>query len=228
MSSNIKDLARKKLWALSAGRCAICKKELVGTDKLNIGQECHIISPKPFGPRYMPNLDDYNNYDNFILLCANHHREIDTDVKSYSVDKLKQIKKEHEQSVKKSLKEHNQEVEVLAKIHVGDTLGNMIFGSHSWTIEKEINNPFAERVSMDLEELIENMMNLQIDLDFQDKMEFNKKLNDYIKILGEHNLGLYADVTKKNICCLEVPSVNIAILESESSFCVIKRNLLTI
>lgn len=225
MSSNIKDLARKKLWALSAGRCAICKKELTGPDKLNIGQECHIVSSKPTGPRYTPDLSDYNDYDNFILLCANHHREIDTDIKKYSVDKLKQIKKEHEQSVKKSLKEHNQKIEVLAKVNIGDTLGNMIFGSHCWTIEKETNNPFAERISMKLEELIENMMDLQKDLDLQDKEEFNKKLNDCIKKLDEHNLGLYAAATKKNICGLVVPSVIIAILHSESSYYVIVRNV---
>ena len=68
MSSNIKDLARKKLWALSAGRCAICKKELTGPDKLNIGQECHIVSSKPTGPRYTPDLSDYNDYDNFLIM----------------------------------------------------------------------------------------------------------------------------------------------------------------
>ena len=228
MSSNIKDFARKKLWALSAGRCAICKTELTGINKVNIGQECHIISPKPLGPRYMPDIDDYNDYDNFILLCANHHREIDTNVNSYSVDKLKQIKKEHEQSVAKRLKEESKAFDVLAKVDSGETLGNMVFGSHSWSIFKEINNPFFERISIELDELIRNMIDLQENLDLQDKMELNKQLNDYVKTLDEHNLGLYADVTKKEICGLEVSSVNISILESKSNFCLIERNLLTI
>ena len=225
MSSNIKDFARKRLWALSAGRCAICKIELIGTDNLNIGQECHIISSKPSGPRYMPDLDNYNDYDNFILLCANHHKEIDTDVKSYSVSRLKQIKKEHEQSVAKRLKEENKACDVLAKVNSGEMLGNMVFGSHSWSIIKEINDPFIERISIELDEQIRNMMDLNDNLDLQDKVEFNKQLNDYVKTLDEHNLGLYAHVTKKNICGLEVSSVNIAILESKSNFCVIERNL---
>lgn len=225
MSSSIKDLARKRLWALSAGRCAICKKELTGTNKLNIGQECHIISSKPFGPRYVPDLEDYNDYDNFILLCANHHREIDTNVKSYSVDKLKQIKKEHEKSVANFLRKQNKAFAVLVKVNSGITLSNMVFGCNSWTIMKEINNSFVERISMELDELIGNMMNLREILDLQDKMEFNKQLNDYIKILDEQNYGLYADLNNKNIGGILVPSVIIAIIESKSNFYVIEQNI---
>ena len=187
-------------------------------------KNCHIVSSKPSGPRYTPDLSDYNDYDNFILLCANHHREIDTDVKKYSVDKLKQIKKEHEESVANLLKEQNKSFDVLVKINSGDMLGSMVFGCHSWTILKETNNSFIEKISMELDDLIENMMNLCETWDLQDKVAFNNQLNDYVKILDEHNLGLYADVTKKNICGLEVSSVNITILESKSNFCVIERN----
>jgi hypothetical protein len=226
MSSNIKDLARKKLWALSAGRCAICKKELTGTDKLNIGQECHIISSKPSGPRYTPFLDDYNDYDNFILLCANHHREIDTNVKNYSVEKLKQIKKEHEKSIANLLKEQNKSFDVLVKINSGDMLGGMAFGCHSWTILKETNNSFIERMSIELDDLIRNMMNLCENWDLQDKVEFNNQLNDYVKILDEHDFGLYADVIDKNIHGLVVPSLFIAIMKSKSNYYIFERNLL--
>jgi hypothetical protein len=227
MPSKIKDFARKKLWALSAGRCAICNKELTGKDGLNIGQECHIISSKPSGPRYMPDLDEYNDYDNFILLCANHHREIDTNVEYYTVDKLKQIKSVHEQIVEKRLKEHNKTINVLVRINSGDTLGNLIWGSHSWTIMKQINDPFIEKISMDFDEIIRTMMDVQDSLDLQDKLVFHNKLDDYIKILTEHNLRLYADTTKTRIGELIVPSVLIAIMGTESDFCVFEGALLT-
>lgn len=83
----ISDKTRKMLWAKSGNRCAICKAELITeqeTDSnLNIGEECHIISSKPKGPRYKPNLNDYDTFDNLILLCRNHHKEIDTLIDSF-------------------------------------------------------------------------------------------------------------------------------------------------
>lgn len=52
----ITDKVRKDLWAKSGNRCAICKKEFftsIDTDDFNIGDECHIVSSKPNGPRHL-------------------------------------------------------------------------------------------------------------------------------------------------------------------------------
>lgn len=73
---------RKELWAKSGNRCAICKKELVNQiseddGSFIIGNECHIISCSTEGHRYKPGIEDYDSYDNLLLLCKNHHREID-------------------------------------------------------------------------------------------------------------------------------------------------------
>ncbi|MCR5849243.1 MAG: hypothetical protein K6G92_00835 [Bacteroidaceae bacterium] len=106
---NISDKDRKLLWAKSGNRCAICKEKLFqpnenGTD-INRGEECHIISKTPNGPRYMPNMQNYDTYDNLILLCNLHHKEIDDDnnISLYPPQRLHQIKKEHEKWVNKSL-----------------------------------------------------------------------------------------------------------------------------
>ena len=69
---------RKELWAKSGNRCAICKKELVNQiseddGSFIIGDECHIISSSTDGPRYKPGIEDYDSYDNLLLLCKNHH-----------------------------------------------------------------------------------------------------------------------------------------------------------
>ena len=52
----ISDKTRKKLWAKSGNRCSICKTDLFSNkekaEDLNIGEECHIISSKPKGPRH--------------------------------------------------------------------------------------------------------------------------------------------------------------------------------
>lgn len=92
----------KRLWAKSGNRCAICKEELVRTNKKGIdyivGEECHIISSKPNGPRHEEGLSNYDKYDNLILLCSNHHKEIDApcNLDRYSKDELYRIKKNHE------------------------------------------------------------------------------------------------------------------------------------
>jgi len=104
---SISDKVRKELWAKSGNQCAICKKELFipnGTKDYNIGEECHIISASPSGPRH-EKYCDYDSYDNLILLCRNHHKEIDdcSNLKKYTKDKLCNIKKEHEDWVRQQL-----------------------------------------------------------------------------------------------------------------------------
>ena len=114
---NIKEKERKQLWAKSGNRCAICKKELFhsnedGTD-FNIGEECHIISRMPNGPRHIPNMNNYDTYDNLILLCCEHHKEIDdnNNIALYPPQRLRQIKEEHEKWVRESLGKKKQRKE---------------------------------------------------------------------------------------------------------------------
>jgi hypothetical protein len=93
---------RKIIWARSGNRCSICKTELVlQKDQfnihLNIGEECHIISRQPQGPRHQ-NIEgfDYDDSSNILLLCCNHHKTVDERIQEYTVDVLINIKKDHE------------------------------------------------------------------------------------------------------------------------------------
>lgn len=101
----ITNKTRKIIWALSGGSCAICKSELtkkVDQKHLVLGQECHIRSQKLNGPRYAAEypFDKLNTPDNLILLCRNHHKEIDDFVDKYTVEVLERIKLEHEKLIK--------------------------------------------------------------------------------------------------------------------------------
>src|SRR5690606_36294560 len=46
---------------------------------------------------------DYDEADNLLLLCSNHHTTIDEKVDSFPIEKIKQIKRDHERWVKNNL-----------------------------------------------------------------------------------------------------------------------------
>lgn len=103
--SNITIKTRKIIWAKSGGSCAICKKELtkkVDEKHLVLGQECHIRSPKINGPRYTSGYSPEKLHipENLILLCRDHHKEIDDFPDKYTIDVLQKIKSEHETLIK--------------------------------------------------------------------------------------------------------------------------------
>jgi predicted restriction endonuclease len=80
----ITDKNRKILWARSGNRCAICRISLVVEQTVQdsesvVGEECHIVSSSPNGPRHDAafTTEQSDAIDNFILLCATHHKMID-------------------------------------------------------------------------------------------------------------------------------------------------------
>ncbi len=99
----ISDRDRKILWGLAGNQCAMCRAELVqqqpsGTLAL-VGDECHIVSPRPDGPRGTdtPGPDpELDRYSNLILLCAVDHRRIDQLPEEFPVEALLAIKSAHE------------------------------------------------------------------------------------------------------------------------------------
>lgn len=98
----------KILWGRSGNRCAICKIELTPDGEAEtIGEIAHIISQSPDGPRgdeELP-LEKRNDYSNLILLCPNHHSEIDKRPAFWSTQKLQELKDEHEKWVSSQLEQ---------------------------------------------------------------------------------------------------------------------------
>lgn len=139
----LKDKTRKALWARSGNRCSLCRIELVqesteSNDSIIIGEECHIISAKLSGPRGgHNNIEDFDHYDNLILLCANDHKRIDELTDIYSEEKLKLIKTQHESWVKSTLEKdviaftnEKNNIKSLPKIVSGKQIVDLINGSH--------------------------------------------------------------------------------------------------
>lgn len=103
---------QKMLWGRAAARCAFpeCRRHLVEDiaetdDPTLVGENCHIVAEKDDGPRGDPALlvDERNRYGNLVLLCNVHHKIVDDNEKTWTVEALKTLKQEHEAWVEQSL-----------------------------------------------------------------------------------------------------------------------------
>lgn len=105
----------KILWGRAGNRCAFpdCRIKLTPDGKIDtLGEMAHIVAKSPQGPRGnsdMP-IDERDNYSNLILLCPTHHKMIDTFPEEWTVERLLQLKREHEQWVSSQLEQGRIEV----------------------------------------------------------------------------------------------------------------------
>ena len=97
---------RKLLWARAGGTCALCKSHLTagaksGDRDVVLGEEAHIVSEEPNGPRFRPmSRKEVDTYANLLLLCPSDHKIVDEQVTYYTEQRLQSLKGEHEQWVK--------------------------------------------------------------------------------------------------------------------------------
>lgn len=100
----------KKLFARSGGVCAFpgCDEEIVcrATDDV-LGQIAHIAASSDGGPRADPTMSagDRNSFRNLLLLCRNHHAEVDSPAGAikWTREALVDMKRKHEQWVAERL-----------------------------------------------------------------------------------------------------------------------------
>ncbi len=96
----------------SGNRCAFqdCRRRLTAEDSppdraVILGEIAHIVAESPDGPRGESPLllAERNRYENLILLCNVHHQLIDDQPQTYTVERLLQMKQDHEAWVEKTL-----------------------------------------------------------------------------------------------------------------------------
>ena len=100
------------LWGRAAGRCSKpeCRQDLYedetnADDATLVGENCHIVAESDDGPRANPSMpvEQRNSYSNLILLCRNHHKVVDAQEHTYTVEVLHEMKRDHEAWVKQQL-----------------------------------------------------------------------------------------------------------------------------
>jgi hypothetical protein len=100
------------LFALAGGICSFegCRQELVLSDAsgysvYDIADVAHVIAHSPAGPRgdEPVSREERAQEANLMLLCPNHHKVVDKDPRTYSVDTLRQMKDRHQRVIQNAI-----------------------------------------------------------------------------------------------------------------------------
>jgi len=99
-----------------------------------VGDECHIIAAERSGPRGMHTNRDEKGIDchsNLVIMCKVHHKQIDDQFHEFTVERLREIKRQHELWVAEKLevKPKKREPIRLRRIESGGELFSCIEGS---------------------------------------------------------------------------------------------------
>ena len=131
----------KRLFAVSGNRCAFpgCALPLVDEASGKVtGRICHIRARSPEGLRYDPEQSEKkrHGFANLLLMCPLHHDVIDSDAETYTVERLLEIKTQHEERYAGGAEPSDAiagqfllqlEVQVAGDlVHIGDTVGTKI------------------------------------------------------------------------------------------------------
>lgn len=129
----ISDKSRKLLWGRSGNRCAICRRELIieataNDDESVVGDECHIVSGQAGGPRHDPDFPKslLDEPENLLLLCKTHHKLVDDQHETYTVDLLQRLRSNHEGWVSETLSKEGQQPAPIRVRRVKDNIPAML------------------------------------------------------------------------------------------------------
>jgi hypothetical protein len=107
----------KILQIRSGNRCAfpacdalLVKLSAFGTHPVVTGEAAHIVSETPDGPRGKHVLapGEHNKHTNLLFLCSPHHTEVDAQPEVYTVERLRQMKQDHEAAIERAVAQAKQ------------------------------------------------------------------------------------------------------------------------
>ena len=202
---------RKLLWARAGGTCAICKSHLTadaksGDKDVVLGEEAHIVSEEPNGPRFRPMpRKEVDAYANLLLLCPSDHKIVDEQVTYYTEQHLQTLKREHEKWVKDRVSSTIPAIKIrdpeagkpvmLQRIDTGRELMNVL----AHTLALHCDNP--EPRSIEEAELIggffqstTNYTDIWADIEPSRRIKAEFSMSEEITWLREAGLVVYAGV----------------------------------
>ena len=191
MSGGIPDKDQKILYAKCGNRCAIpdCRKTIVveKTEKDReslVSQMAHIRGEKPTSPRYDNKMTDKqrNSHENLIVVCNNCHKIIDDQWKTYTVEKLLEIKNNHEKWVIESTEKELinitfAELDIVTKYLISDqytSLDSYVLVPPKEKIKKNELSPKIEHLittGLTQAKQVEQFIDKSLDMEFGERLK---------------------------------------------------------
>lgn len=163
----LKETARR-LYLTSGNQCAFpgCNKMIINSDGELLGEICHIEAAMPGGERFNPNQtnEERRNFNNLIILCLDHH-QITNNVNEYPVEKLKEMKRNHEKKFADAVSKLESSIEDLTELQTInyctslETINKTLQWNNNKEELREIINLFNSEADR-LKKLVPNTRNL--------------------------------------------------------------------
>jgi 5-methylcytosine-specific restriction endonuclease McrA len=212
---SITDKTRKILWARSGNKCTLCKSNLVTLKSepytpIVVGEECHIISEAPNGPRHELLYNyNYDNYENLLLLCSNCHKVVDEQANYFTKPRLKEIKNNHEEEIRATLEKSDpnnlfktvEEITILPKIKSGKELLNLLDECMALETDYEDtrDNEEVEFIASTMQTFIDYNDFLSMQSEPGPKISTIIELNSLLHDVEEKGFAIFGERKKKRI-----------------------------
>ncbi|MDK9585007.1 hypothetical protein [Lelliottia wanjuensis] len=190
-----RDLADRVGWICSYPQCG---QSTIGpaseseAEKINNGIAAHICAAAPGGPRYDSSMSpaERKSISNGIWMCRNHGNLIDADDSNFSVEELKQWKKDAESAAYARLSYPIQSQSVgYSQRDINILVAYTDIFSYQY-IQQLINEPFRAKVPVAVIDPLYNCMNLMGNPNYSfnapDLEIIRKELNDKIIAFNTH------------------------------------------
>ncbi|UBU14644.1 HNH endonuclease [Nonomuraea gerenzanensis] len=200
----ISERTRKIIWVESGGRCAICRRQVLTpgseTDDPSIfGEECHIVARGASGPRAGGLREELvDHHSNLLLLCSEHHKQIDDQVATFAVERLHEIKKSHREWIARLGNPDGGPVRLvpdpsfprprlLTPITTGNALWEMLRRATAFEYAHADHQPeAAEDLTIEFLDMIKDYLDIASELDsIREQRDAAKLLGGYISRLAE-------------------------------------------
>jgi hypothetical protein len=122
----------KRLLLESGGICAFpqCNRPLISPDSAIedgavLAELAHIVADSREGPRGKTPLSDEerNQHDNLIVLCPEHHTIVDSQPNTFSIEVLRQMKRDHLAAIRSKL---HPDISVTPKISIAEKIQSSV------------------------------------------------------------------------------------------------------
>ncbi len=203
----ISNKTRKILWGKSGNRCAICRRELILDANYKdgssiIGEECHIIAREQNGPRGNSELsaEQRDEYDNLLLLCRVHHKQLDDQPSTYDTTLLKTIRSLHETWVQQSLTPKTSpsasQPFIIFRIDSGKQFVGLLSQVEATRFDNdELNVNDDIELIADFFQKVRDYIDICNELEPRDKILLQREFDEEIGSLQSNGFLIYASVT---------------------------------